>query len=84
LKTSVGVLLVQFVVLPWLTSVNVAPPSVERQRPKCGAPGMPAPRSTPLQHVLLMPREPCAPEATKIVFESPGLTSIAPMPRAAK
>ena len=61
-----------------------APPSVERQSPKCGAPGMFAPRSTPVQQVLLMPREPWAPEPTKIVVESPGLTWIEPMPRPAK
>ena len=83
-NTWVGVLSVQFVGLPWFTSVNVSPPSVERHRPKCGAPGMLRPRSTPVQHVLLMPREPWAPLATKIVDELPGLTSIAPMPRPLK
>ena len=84
LKTCVGVLSVQFVGLPWLTSVNVWPPSLERQSPKCGAPGMFAPRSMPLQQVLLIPRDPCAPEATKTVDESPGFTAIEPMPRPLK
>ena len=65
-----GVLSVQFVGLPWFTSVNVSPPSVERHSPNCGAPGMLRPRSTPVQQVLLMPREPWAPVATKIVDES--------------
>jgi hypothetical protein len=83
-KTSVGALPVQFVALPWFTSVNVCPPSVDRHRPKCGASGMVAPRSIPLQQVLLMPREPCAPDATKTVDESPGLTWIEPMPRPLK
>src|SRR6266498_4479639 len=83
-KTSVGVLSVQFAALPWFTSVNVWPPSVDRQRPKCGASGIVAPRSMPLQQVLLMPRDPCAPDATKIVDESPGFTWIEPMPRPLK
>src|ERR1044072_3009415 len=83
-NTCVGVEVVQFVALPWLTRSNVLPPSVERQRPKCGASGMFAPRSTPLQHVLLMPREPCAPLATKIVDGLPGFTWIESMPRPLK
>src|SRR4051794_30521051 len=83
-NTCCGVDDVQFVALPWLTRSNVVPPSVERQTPKCGASGMFAPRSTPLQQVLLIPREPCAPLATKIVDELPGFTWIESMPRPLK
>ena len=43
-----------------------------------------APRSTPVQQVWLMPREPWAPEPTKIVDGSPGFTWIDPMPRPLK
>ena len=51
--TSSGVFPVQSVGLPWLTSVQDSPPFVERQSPKCGAPGMSA--SAPPQQTFETP-----------------------------
>jgi hypothetical protein len=63
-NTSVGELAVQSAGAPCDTSCHDFPPSCERYSPKCGAPGMLAPRLTPSQQTLEMPREPCAPVAT--------------------
>src|SRR5262249_53203737 len=82
-NTWVGVLPVQSEGAPCETSCHDWPESVERQSPKCGAPGMFAPRSTPLQHTLEMPREPWARVATKMTLEWLGCTAMEPIPRPA-
>ena len=66
---------------PWCTSCQDSPPLVERQSPKCGAPGMSA--STPPQQTFETPRT-ARPDAAKIVFESPGFTAIEPTARLLK